>query len=102
MKNYESTILGLVALSVLVGFLYQRNQLVLPSNIITLAKFCIRMPKPDQVVAFEKNGSSYFEVIGPLPGFPMVPSGPPVYIFDSTGHVSYWTSEHRRYRRVLG
>ena|SRR5687767_10506548 len=93
MKNYGSTILGLIALSVLVGVLYQRNQLILPSNIITLAKFSIRMPKPDKVIASEKNGSSYLEVIGPLPGFPMVPSGPPVYIFESTGHVYYWTSD---------
>ena len=45
------------------------------------------------VITFEKNGSSYFEVIGPLPGFPLVPSGPPAYIFDSTRRVSYWTSD---------
>jgi hypothetical protein len=32
-------------------------------------------------------------VIGLPPGFLAVPvpSGPPAYIFDSTGHLTYWT-----------
>jgi hypothetical protein len=71
---------------------YQRNKVALPSGVVTLAEFAIRMPTPEKVIAFEKDGSSYFEVIGrPRPSFPTVPSGPPAYIFDSTGHISYWT-----------
>ena len=71
---------------------HQRNKVALPSGVVTLAEFAARMPKPEKVIAFEKDGSSYFEVIGrPRPSFPTVPSGPPAYIFDSTGHISYWT-----------
>jgi hypothetical protein len=44
--------------------LHQRNKVALPSGVVTLAEFATRMPKPEKVTAFEKNGSSYFEVIG--------------------------------------
>jgi saccharopine dehydrogenase-like NADP-dependent oxidoreductase len=51
------------------------------------------MPPPHKVIAFEKNGSTYVEIIGSLPGFPTVPSGPPAYIFDSSGRIAYWTGD---------
>lgn len=82
-----------MVLAAVVGFIYQRNQLVLPGNVVTLAEFSATMPKPEKVIAFEKSGSTYVEVIGPLPGFPMVPSGPPAYIFDSSGRIAYWTTD---------
>ena len=73
---------------------YQRNRVALPRDVITLAEFATRMPTPVKVVAFERNGSSYIEVIGrPRPSFPTVPSGSPAYIFDSNGHISYWTGD---------
>jgi hypothetical protein len=73
---------------------YQRNKVTLPSNVITLGQFATRMPTPVKVIAFERNGASYIELIGrPRPSFPTVPSGPPAYIFDSTGHISYWTGD---------
>jgi hypothetical protein len=96
MKIRKSLITALLVFGVIVGFwiglpLYQKSKLALPSDVVTLAEFSVRMPKPEKVIAFEKNGSSYVEVIGSPPGFPTVPSGPPTYIFDSTGHISYWT-----------
>ena len=73
---------------------YQRNKVALPSNVLTLADFATRMPRPEKVIAFERNGASYFELIGRRrPSFPTVPSGPPAYIFDSTGHIRYWTTD---------
>lgn len=71
--------------------IYQKNKPSLPVNINTLSKFAAQMPKPARVILFEKDGSSYVEVIGHPTGFPNVPSGPPAYIFDSTGRVRYWT-----------
>ena len=71
-----------------------KEKVALPNGVVTLAEFAGRMPTPEKVIAFEKDGSSYFEVIGrPRPSFPSMPSGPPVYIFDSTGHISYWTGD---------
>lgn len=77
----------------LVPGIYERYRLSLPSDIVTLDGFSTRMPVPKKVIAFEKNGSTYLEVIGQPPRpftFP-IPSGPPAYVFDSTGHISYWT-----------
>ena len=72
---------------------YQRSKLALPNHVDTLAEFSAEMPKAEKVIVFEKNGSSYVEVIGRRPSGPgvPVPSGPPVYIFDSKGHIRYWT-----------
>lgn len=88
----------LVVLALLVGLgvglsLYQRSKLDLPGHVDTIAKFSTEMPQPEKVIAFEKNGSPYVELIGRPPRFAImpVPSGPPAYIFDSTGHISYWT-----------
>jgi len=96
MKNRKSLITALLVVVVFVGFgialpVYQKSKLALPSDLANLTEFSARMPKPEKVIAFEKNGSSYVEVIGSPPGFPTVPSGPPAYIFDSAGHISYWT-----------
>lgn len=59
----------------------------------TLSKFAAEMPEPEQVIIFEKDGSTYVEVVGRLPRFPTIPmpSGPPIYIFDSTGRIRFWT-----------
>ena len=73
---------------------YQRNRVALPSDVLTLADFATRMPPPEKVISFERNGATYFELIGRRrPSFPTVPSGPPAYVFDSTGHISYWTTD---------
>ena len=92
--------MSLLALALVVGFpigsgFYQRRKLALRSHVVTLAEFSASMPKPQKVVVFEKDGSSYVEVIGLPPSFPAVPvpSGPPAYIFDSKGHISYWTAD---------
>jgi hypothetical protein len=97
MKKRAHLILTLVIVAAIAGLglvldFYQRNKVALPSDVLTLSEFATRMPTPEKVIAFERNGSSFFEVIGrPRPSFPTVPSGPPAYIFDSTGHISYWT-----------
>jgi hypothetical protein len=95
-KSRKSSIMTLLVLALMAGFfvalpIFQKLKLALPSHVDTLAEFSAEMPKPEKVIVFEKNGSSYVEVIGVRPGFPSVPSGPPAYIFDSTGHISYWT-----------
>lgn len=60
--------------------IYQKLKLALPSHVDTLAEFSADMPKPEKVIVFEKNGSSYVEVIGVRPGFPSVPSGPRLHL----------------------
>lgn len=93
MTKSDIAILTLMAVSFFAGIFYQHHKLVPRSSVVTLAEFSATMPPPQQVIAFEKNGSSYVEIIGPLPGFPTVPSGPPAYIFDSSGHIAYWTRD---------
>lgn len=98
LKNRKNLIMTLLLFAVFAGFwvgvpLYQKTKLALPSDVVTLAEFSARMPKPEKIMAFEKYGSPYVEVIGQPPGFPAVPSGPPAYIFDSTGHISFWTTD---------
>ena len=95
-KGLKSLLLPLLVMALLAGgwiglAIYQANRLSLPDHVKTLAAFDAAMPKPEKVIVFEKDGSSYIEVIGRLPNFPAVPSGPPAYICDSTGVVSYWT-----------
>jgi hypothetical protein len=99
MQNSKRLISTLLVVAAIAAFglamdHYQRNKVTLPKGVVTLAEFAGRMPTPEKVIAFEKDGSSYFEVIGrPRPSFPSMPSGPPAYIFDSTGHISYWTGD---------
>jgi hypothetical protein len=101
MTKSESAILILTVATFFAGMFYQQHKLVPPSNIVTLAQFSAAMPPPHKVIAFEKNGSTYVEIIGSLPGFPTVPSGPPAYIFDSSGRIAYWTGDTgvARFRR---
>ena len=93
MTKSESAILTLMVVSFFAGTFYQQHKIVPRSNTVTLAEFSATMPPPQKVIAFEKNGSSYVEIIGPLPGFPTVPSGPPAYLFDSSGRIAYWTAD---------
>lgn len=95
-KLHKDLIITLVGLALMLGFfvggsIYQRGKLRLPSHIDTLAEFSTERPKLKKVVIFEKDGSAYVEVVGLPPDFPAVASGPPAYIFDSKGHISYWT-----------
>ena len=89
----EIIILTLMVVSIFAATLYQQHKVALPSDVVTLAQFSASMPPPQKVIAFEKDGSSYVEVIGQLPGLPRVPSGPPAYIFDSSGRLTYWTGD---------
>ena len=98
--SLKSPVMPLLVLALLVGLgiglsFYQRSKLDLPSHVDTIAKFSAEMPQAEKVIAFDMNGSSYVELIGRRPRFAImpVPSGPPAYIFDSTGHISYWTSD---------
>jgi len=93
MTKSDVAILSLMVVGFVAGTFYQRHKLVPPSNTVTLAGFSATMPPPRKVIAFEKDGSAYVEIIGPLPGFPKVPSGPPAYIFDSSGRIAYWTAD---------
>jgi hypothetical protein len=89
----QIALLTTMVISVFAGVLYQQHKVALPGNIVTLAQFSSKMPPPQKVIVFEKDGSSFVEVIGQLPGFPKVPSGPPAYIFDSSGQIAYWTGD---------
>jgi hypothetical protein len=97
-KILKSSILALIIFALFAGFaigltIYQWSKLSLPSHVDTLAKFSAEMPQPQKVITFDKDGSSYVEVIGRPPRFSLllVPSGPPAYIFDSTGYIRYWS-----------
>ena len=59
-----------------------------------LKAFLLTMPEPQEIYQFQSSADeSYNEVVGPWPPFYLIPSGPPVYIFDEAGVLVDWTSD---------
>ena len=65
----------------------------LPDSVTTYREFLEKMPQPARVAIVSVDGQSYLEVAGPLPRSLAVPSGPPVYIFDTGGELVAWTHD---------
>jgi len=67
------------------------NRVKLPDDVDTIAGFAQKMPPPEQIELAERNGCRYFFVVG---GSRMVlPSGPPIYVFDGEGKLVIWISD---------
>lgn len=62
-----------------------------PESVDTLEEFKREMPTPD-FVYFRENSEDVFLVIGPMKESTF-PSGPPAYVFDSTGKLKYWSRD---------
>lgn len=59
----------------------------------TLAEVLAKLPDPVAGRAFTQDGHQYLALLGPVQTYPKFPSGPPVYIFDSTGQLIDWTAD---------
>ena len=59
-----------------------------------LEEFLKSMPPVEGIYSRQSGGTTYLEVVGTLPPLPSLPSGPPTYIFDSTGSLVDWTSDY--------
>lgn len=93
-KKLEYFLSFLLILSILIlwicGDFYQTSKNILPEDIKTFDGFIHKMPPPESIHIFEKNNSQFIEIIGKRAGFPAVPSGNPIYIFDRNGEIVMW------------
>ena len=71
--------------------LYYSSRNSLPESVTTYHQFLETMPEPAELELVKVSGHSYLLVIGPLAGGLALPSGPPAYVFDSTGRLVAWT-----------
>ncbi len=67
------------------------NRVRLSDDIDTIAEFAGEMPPPEKIEIAEKNGCKYLFVVGS--SRMILPSGPPVYVFDSQGNLVIWISD---------
>ena len=71
--------------------LYYSRRNYLPESVTTYHQFLETMPEPAELALVTVSGQTYLQVIGPLPRGLTLPSGPPVYVFDSGGGLVAWT-----------
>lgn len=65
-----------------------------PTGATNLAKFIQFKPDPKEVKRFDYRGQVHIAVIGkPKPSLLSLPSGSPVYIFDSSGALVDWSRD---------
>lgn len=71
-------------------FWYSHN--IQPNGISTVEDFFKRFGQPHRIREVERGGAVYFHLSGTLPPLYVlaVPSSPPVYVFDQTGHFVEW------------
>lgn len=95
-RSYVAIVLVLLILIVGWVSLEIRNyrRIAPGENAQHLDLFLKNMPPIDSIYARQSGGTTYLEVVGTLPPLPSLPSGPPTYIFDSTGSLVDWTSDY--------
>ena len=71
--------------------LYYSNRNSLPESVTNYQQFLTSMPEPAKLALVQVRGDSYLLVTGPLSRGLALPSGPPVYVFDSSGRLVTWT-----------
>ncbi len=59
----------------------------------TLTEHLTKFPAPERQRAFTQDGQKYLVLDGALHPLPRFPSGPPLYIFDSSGLLADWTPD---------
>ena len=77
---------------------------VAPDGITSVRDFVGRFGTPDRVMTVTRDGSTYYELAGPLPSFWMLalPSSAPAYVFNANGQFVAWSKDpgddpaHRR------
>jgi hypothetical protein len=99
MKLNCKKILSWAVIILLLGYvigseIYYANR-ISPRGISTVKDFFARFGQPRQIRMVERDGQSYYEFTGGLPGRFLLatPSTPPAYVFDAKGQFSGWCSD---------
>jgi len=92
----KKTLLTLAVLIALIGvwaiFAAMWYQSVTPGG-RTLAEHLTKFPSPERQREFIQGGQKFLVLNGLLHQLPRFPSGPPLYIFDSSGLLADWTPD---------
>lgn len=62
-----------------------------PGDARTYGAYRAKMPTPKFAERWERDGTNYIAVYGPIRAKLALPSGLPVYVFDATGNMVDWT-----------
>ena len=71
--------------------LWAARGIALAFGVSSLNSFIEWQPGPQRAVVRERDGDRYLIVFGPLTG--LLPSGPPAYVFDSSGALVDWARD---------
>jgi hypothetical protein len=91
----KAAIVVLVIVALLGGWLlgvYSWYRSVQPAG-ATLAEHLAQRPAPEQRRIIIADRKEFLALFGPIQAFPRLPSGWPVYIFDSAGQLVDWTPD---------
>jgi len=75
----------------LAGDFYQTRKAIPPPDVRSFDSYLLRMPAAKALRKCTCDGVEFTLAVGPLPGFPAVPSGSPCYVFDGSGALVDWT-----------
>ncbi len=92
----HTAILMLLALAAIVWFslaAVEARRLRPPTSARTLPSFLSVMPRPERFEIRDVGDRQYLLVVGRLPATVTLPSGPPEYVFDSSGNLLDWTAD---------
>lgn len=67
-----------------------------PGSINHISQFSARFPEVERAYEIRRDGQRFVVLMTPIPNVERkwhVPSGPPAYVFDSKGNLSYWTTD---------
>ena len=70
------------------------RQIAPDENAQHLKEFLESMPLIEGIYSRQSGGTTYLQVEGTLPSWLLLPSAPPMYIFDTTGKLVDWTGDY--------
>ena len=86
-------LLGLAAIGWFSLAAVEARRLRPPTSARTLPSFLSVMPRPERFEIHVAGDRRYLLVVGRLPALLTLPSGPPVYVFDTSGKLLDWTAD---------
>ena len=76
-----------------------------PGHLTTYLEYRERMPPAKGAWIMKREGTNYYAALGPIRAPLALPSGPPIYVFDSKGMMVDWTldsGESPRFKKAWG
>ena len=86
-------ILALLGLGWVAFTAHEVRRLSPPHSAQNLRGFLTHMPAPDRLTKIDVAGQEYLLVTGVLPSSITLPSGPPQYVFDTSGRLVDWSMD---------